>query len=183
MTITGMLEQEIEIPEGISIQITGPQVIVKGPNGQLSRRLSHPRVKIKKTDSKVLVYCEFPRVKEKALVGTYAAHIRNMVYGAKNDFEYHMKIVYSHFPMKVNVRGSVFVIENFMGERSPRKANIIEGVKVAVKGSDVTVTGADVEAAGQTAANIEKATRIKGYDPRVFQDGIYIVVKGRRTAA
>jgi large subunit ribosomal protein L6 len=183
MTITGMLEQEIEIPEGISIQINGPQVIVKGPNGQLSRRLSHPRVKIKKTDSKVLVYCEFPRVKEKALVGTYAAHIRNMVYGAKNDFEYHMKIVYSHFPMKVNVRGSVFVIENFMGERSPRKANIIEGVKVAVKGSDVTVTGADVEAAGQTAANIEKATRIKGYDPRVFQDGIYIVVKGRRTAA
>lgn len=183
MTITGMLEQEIEIPEGVSVQINGPQVVVKGPNGQLSRRLSHPRVKIRKTDSKVLVNCEFPRVKEKALVGTFTAHIRNMVYGAESDFEYHMKIVYSHFPMKVNVRGNKFVIENFMGERSPRNANIVEGVKVAVKGSDVTITGPDIEAVGQTAANIEKATHIRGYDPRVFQDGIYIVVKGRRAAA
>lgn len=183
MTITGMLEQEIDIPEGVTVNVDGPLVTVKGPNGQLSRKLSHPRLKIKRTDSKILVSCEFPRIKEKALVGTYAAHIRNMVYGVENDFEYHMKIVYSHFPMKVNVRGNKFVIENFMGERAPRYADIIDGVKVSVKGSDVTVTGPDKEDVGQTAANIERGTRIKGYDPRVFQDGIYIVVKGRRGKA
>lgn len=183
MTITGMLEEEIEIPKGVTIQIKDSQVTVKGPNGQLSRKLSHPRVKIAKTDSKILVSCEYPRIKEKALLGTYAAHIRNMVYGVQRDFEYHMTIVYSHFPMKVNIRGEKFIIENFMGERAPRYADIVQGVKVAVKGSDVTLTGADIESVGQTAANIEKATHIKGYDPRVFQDGIYIVQKGRRVQA
>lgn len=183
MTITGMMEQEIEIPDGVTVDIAGPQVTVKGPNGQLSRRLTHPRVKIQKTDGKVLVLSEFPRVREKSLVGTFTAHIKNMIHGAEKDFEYQMKIVYSHFPMKVNVRGDKFVIENFMGERAPRHADIYENVKVAVKGSDVIVTGNDIELVGQTAANIERATRIKGYDPRVFQDGIYIVHKGRRVTA
>jgi large subunit ribosomal protein L6 len=183
MTITGMLEQEIEIPEGVTVEINGPNVMVKGPNGQMSRELFHPKVGIRRTDGAIIVYSEFPRVREKSLVGTFTAHIRNMIYGAENDFEYQMKIVYSHFPMKVNVKGNRFVIENFMGERAPRYADIYEGVKVAVKGSDVTVSGCDIELVGQVAANIERATHIRGYDPRVFQDGIYIVQKGRRVEA
>ena len=43
---------------------------------------------------------------------------------------------------------------------------------------DVTVTGSDREKVGQTAANIERACKIKKRDRRVFQDGIYIVSKG-----
>ena len=180
MTITGMLEQEIVIPEGVNVDISGPQITVKGPNGQLSRKLHHPRVKIRRIDGNIVVFSELPRIMEKALVGTFVSHIRNMIYGAEKDFEYQMKIVYSHFPMKVNVRGDRFLIENFMGERAPRQADIYKGVKVSIKGSDVSVSGADIELVGQTAANIERATKIKRYDPRVFQDGIYIVKKGRR---
>ena len=51
-------------------------------------------------------------------------------------------------------------------------------VEVEVKNKvDVIVTGADIEKVGQTAANIERACRIRKRDRRVFQDGIYIVAK------
>ena len=151
MTITGIIEEHIELPEGVSAERKGPWVKVSGPNGELTKQLHHPRVDIKVGSEEIMVSSRLPRTREKSLVGTFAAHIRNMVQGVQEDYECRLKTVYSHFPMKVNV-----------------------------KGSDVTVTGANLEAVMQTAANIERATRISGYDPRVFQDGIYIVEKARR---
>ncbi len=71
-----------------------------------------------------------------------------------------------------------FVIENFLGERSPRRTRIVGETKVVVQGDQVVLTGSNVEDVGQTAANIERATKIRGFDPRVFQDGIYITSKG-----
>ncbi len=45
------------------------------------------------------------------------------------------------------------------------------------------LSGPDIERVGQSAANIERTTKIRDYDPRVFQDGIYIVDKARPRAA
>ncbi|OLE56260.1 50S ribosomal protein L6 [Euryarchaeota archaeon 13_1_20CM_2_64_92] len=123
------------------------------------------------------VRCEYPRRKEAALLGTFAAHLRNMVVGVREGFTYEMKIVYSHFPLKATVKGAEFVIENFLGEKFPRKTRIVGETKVEVNGDQVLLTGPDVEAVGQTAANIEQATKIRGFDPRIFQDGIYITKK------
>jgi large subunit ribosomal protein L6 len=72
----------------------------------------------------------------------------------------------------------MFVIQNFLGERSPRKALILDGVTVKAKGDDVTVEGIDKEKVGQTVANIERATAVSRRDIRVFQDGIYLTSKG-----
>src|SRR4030065_2566176 len=91
-----------------------------------------------------------------------------------------MKMVSAPFPIKASVNGDTFMIENFLGEKYPRKAKILGATKVNVKGDLVDLTGPDVEAVGQTAANIERATKIKGFDPRVFQDGIYIIQKPGR---
>ena len=112
------------------------------------------------------------------MVGTIRSHISNMIYGVKHGFTYKMKIVYAHFPMTVKVKGKLVTIDNFLGERHPRTAKIIgDDVKVSVKGDDVTITGINKENVGQTMANIEQATKIKGRDPRIFQDGIYLVDK------
>ena len=97
--------------------------------------------------------------------------------GVTRGFTYEMKVVYSHFPIKATVKGSEFVIENFLGEKFPRRATILIGTKVEIQGDRVVLTGPDIEAVSQTAANIEQATKIKGFDPRVFQDGIYITKK------
>ena len=44
----------------------------------------------------------------------------------------------------------------------------------------MTIEGNDIEAVGQTAANLERATSRGGFDKRVFQDGIYIVHKSHK---
>ncbi|EQD53807.1 50S ribosomal protein L6P, partial [mine drainage metagenome] len=66
------------------------------------------------------------------------------------------------------------IIENFLGEKYPRTAPLRPGTKAAVVGDIVVLSGYDVEQVGQSAANIERATHIRNYDPRVFQDGIYL---------
>jgi len=176
----GLLKDEIDIPEKVHVTFDGGVVKVKGPQGEISKKLSHPRVKLEMKGKHVIVSSELPRKKEKALVGTYGAHIRNMFVGATKGFEYKMKIVYAHFPIKTAIKGDTFVIENFLGEKSPRKTKILGDTKVTIKGDQVLLNGPNVEDVGQTAANIERATKIKGFDPRVFQDGIYIVEKPGR---
>ena len=169
--------REVEIPEGVKVEVERGKVIVEGPKGKLERELYHPRILIEKKDNKVEVKCEFARRKEKALVGTFAAHIRNMIKGVTEGFVYKMKVVYSHFPIKVNVKGNEVIIENFLGEKHPRKAKIFGNVKVSIKGDEIILEGINIEEVGQTAANIEDATKVKYRDVRVFQDGIYIVAK------
>jgi large subunit ribosomal protein L6 len=171
--------ESVKVPSGVTVSVAQGTVKVKGPKGELQRSLAHPKVQVVQEPGGVVVRCAMARRKDKALVGTYAAHIRNMVQGVQQEWEYRLKIVYSHFPIKAKVAGSDFVIENFLGERNQRKAPIPQGVKVKVDGDAVVVTGADLEKVGQTAATIEQATRIRDRDPRVFQDGIYITSKPR----
>ncbi len=182
MTITGMIDSEIEILEDVTVTKYGYVLTIKGPKGEISRAFRFPRVDLEVSEEKVNIRSEFPRIREKAMVGTYDSHIRNMMYGVKHGYNYDMKVVYSHFPMKVSVKDDQVMIDNYMGGKARRYAKIVKGVKVNVKGADVTVEGVDREACGQTAANIEKATRRRGFDRRTFQDGIYIVGKGRRVS-
>ena len=183
MTLTGKIEEMVEIPQGVKVTVEGSKVTVSGKAGQLSRDFSHPKVKIGKEEDHVSISCEFPKVKEKAAVGTFASHIQNMIDGVMGGFEYHMKVVYAHFPMKATVKGDKFIIENFLGEKAPRHANIVGKTKVTIKGAEVVLHNIDIEAVGQTAANIERACRIRNFDPRVFQDGIYIIEKARKVKA
>jgi len=91
-----------------------------------------------------------------------------------------MEVFYSHFPMDVAVENGEVVIENFLGERAPRRAPIHGDTDVAVDGEIVTLSGPDIEAVGQTAADIEQLTRVTDKDVRVFQDGVYITQKPNR---
>ncbi|MFQ6127641.1 MAG: 50S ribosomal protein L6 [Thermoplasmata archaeon] len=179
MPVSGRIEERVEIPDGVDLAIDGERMIISSQQATLERRFSHPRVFVRKDGSEVVVSCEFPRKKEAALVGTFASHIRNMILGATKGFQCRMRIVYSHFPMKVSVKEEekVLLIENFLGERHPRRAKIMGETKVMIEGDMVKLTGHSKEDVGQSAANIEQATKIRGYDPRVFQDGIYIIEK------
>ncbi len=177
MPVDAWIREEVEIPEGVEVTVEGNRVRVRGPKGELEREFNYPGFSIFLEDGKVVVYKEFPRRKDVAIARTFKAHISNMIRGVTEGFVYRLKVVYSHFPITVKVQGDRVMIENFLGEKSPRVARILPGVSVKVKGAYIEVEGIDKEAVGQTAANIERATRITKWDRRVFQDGVYIVEK------
>lgn len=173
MVLAAAIREEIEIPEGVEV-IIGDEVSVKGPNGETSRKFTYPNVTIAKEDNLIVLETAFPKKKDKSMIGTTRAHIQNMITGVTDGFTYHMKIVFAHFPMAVKAQGDKVIIENFIGERHPRSAKIVGDAKVQVKGDEVIITGINKEDVGQTMANLEQATKIRGKDPRVFQDGIYL---------
>ena len=174
------INEQIAIPDGVTATFENENLTINGEKGELTRTFSHPKIAVKINGNNIEINSKNVRRKEKALIGTYVAHIKNMIRGTTEGFEYKMKTVFSHFPIKTAVEGNEFVIQNFLGERAPRRAKILEGVTVETEGDDVTVTGIDKEKVGQTVANIERATKVKKRDIRVFQDGVYRTSKGGR---
>ena len=165
--------RSIEIPEEVEVNVEGRVVIAKGEKGTLTRDFSHAPVSVQLEESVIKIRANWPRKREAALVGTICSHIQNMIIGVTKGFTYKLKIVFSHFPISVKVREKTVTIENFTGERSPRIAKIMGDAKVIPKGDDIIVQGINIEDVSQTAANIERATKVKRKDPRVFLDGIY----------
>ena len=168
-------KSDIPIPEEANVIIEDYIVKISGPKGELQREFVYPGIEITKNDSKVVVDTKFVGKAQSAMVGTFVSHIKNMIMGVTKGFEYKSKVVYAHFPIQVKVEGSTFSIVNFLGERKPRKAKILPNVDIQIVKDEIFVRGINKESVAQTAANIEQATRIKRRDPRVFQDGIYVV--------
>ncbi len=168
-------EATAEIPDGVTVSKDGTRVVVTGPKGTLTRDMRFPGIAIEIADGMVTVSTAFTRKRIVAMVGTLASHIRNMCRGVDEGYEYRMKVVFSHFPIQLKLQGSTLVIDNFLGEKQSRFARIEPDVTAKVGNDAVTLSGIDKEKVGNSAANIEHATRIRNRDPRVFQDGIYIV--------
>ena len=171
--------EEVEVPEGVEVKLEGSSKIrVRGKLGELVKDLSHANARLELTSGKILIKVVGRGKRAEALIGTLRSVVRNMIIGVTQGFTYKLRVVASHFPISVKVQGDKVIIENFIGERNPRMAKIVgEGTRVEVRGEEVIVRGLDKEAVGQTAANIEQATRVRRKDLRKFLDGIYIYEK------
>ena len=172
------LRKEIEIPQGVEIEI-GKTIKVKGPKGEVERILSYPTVEVVKKGNVVALEPKRLTKREKKIINTYEAHVKNLFKGVLETFKYEVKVCSGHFPMSVSVVGDELVVKNFYGEKVPRRAKIIPGVTVKVEGEIIKIEGCDIEKVGQTAANMEKSTRITNRDRRIFQDGLWITSKGK----
>jgi large subunit ribosomal protein L6 len=175
------MEKIIEIPNDVEVEIINFKVKVKGPKGSLEKDFFNPifkrEIAMRKEDNKVFLSANSEKRKIKAMIGTIVSHINNMFDGVKEGYMAKLKIVYMHFPFTVKVSEKEVLINNFLGEKTPRKAKIIGECKVEVKEDEVIVSGISKDDVGQTSAQIERATRIKQRDRRVFQDGCFIIKK------
>jgi len=172
------LEQKIEIPDGVEVKINRNLVVVKGSEGEIKREFKFGKIKVEVRNKEIIISHEKATKKEKKMMNTITAHLKNMIKGVGEKFEYKLKVCFSHFPITVDIKEKEVIIKNFLGEKIPREMNIPEGAEIKIKGQDITITALDKEVAGQAAANFEKATKITGRDRRVFQDGIFITSKG-----
>lgn len=171
------LYQEIEIPEGIETNLEDTTLTIKGKEGEIKREFKIGKLDMEKKGNKLIIGNKKATKTEKRLMNTLAAHIKNMIKGVEEKFEYKLKICFSHFPMTVDVGEKEATIKNFLGEKIPRKVRLVPNVKVEVNKQDVIVSSHNKELAGQVAANFENATKIGKRDRRVFQDGIFITSK------
>jgi len=169
--------QKIEIPEGVKAEIDGNMLKVEGAEGKVERKFNTLKLDFKEENNQIIIGHKKATKKEKKLINTLSAHIRNIIKGVQKKFEYQIKICYSHFPITVELKDKEILIKNFLGEKEPRKIKVPEGADVEISKEIIKVSSSDKELAGQVAANFEKLTRIKKKDIRVFQDGLYIINK------
>lgn len=171
------ITEKIGIPEGVTVEIVGNVVKAKGPKGENKRAFAHPKIGVSRDDKNIILTSKKPTKREKTMLNSFRAHIKNLLKGVNEGFTYKLKMCFSHFPMNVSVEKDDILIKNFLGEKIPRTAKIMPGVQVKVEGSFVIVEGVDKEDTAVTASRIEQATRITKRDRRIFQDGCFLIEK------
>jgi large subunit ribosomal protein L6 len=174
------IETSVDLAEGVQASLEGNVVTFKGPKGENKRNFADKSVTITIKDNKINLVANRATKREKKKVGSFKSHLKNMIKGVNEGFTYRLKICSGHFPMTVAVSGDEFTIQNFLGEKVPRKLKIKEGAEVKVEGEEISVEGVDKEIISQTAASIEQLTRISNRDRRIFQDGCYIIMKDNK---
>jgi len=156
-------KKPIEIPAGVTVEITGPVIKVAGPKGELSRSLPH-QVKVAKEDSQIAVSLnEHARARElgntRALWGLVRALVSNMVEGVTKG--YSIKLEIEGVGYKAQVQGKDLVLD--VGFSHTVNIPAPEGVSFLVEKNVITVSGIDKEAVGQTAAKVRKAKPVEPY--------------------
>ena len=173
------ITEKLKIPEEVTIEIENHTIKANGIKGSNKRKIFHPKIKIEKKDNFIILILKKATKREKTTLNTLKAHIRNLIQGVKEGYEYQLKICSGHFPMNVSIQNNELIIKNFFGEKKPRKTKIVEGAEVKVEGDIIKVTGVDIDSVSQTASKIEQTTRRTGYDRRIYQDGIWIIKKAK----
>ncbi len=170
------MKEELQIPEDVEVKLQEHTLQLEKQGKKLEVQIPK-QVEIKLKDKKIDLSIEKPKKKQRGLLGTAKSKIKIALRGLEEDYEYNLVVIYRHFPMNLKIKGSKIEINNFTGEKNPRYAKIVGDTKVEIKGEEITVKGPNKEQTGQTAANLEQATLIRGKDPRKFEDGIYITKK------
>ncbi|MDG7010584.1 MAG: 50S ribosomal protein L6 [Nitrososphaerota archaeon] len=165
------------MPGGVTVTLAGRVLTVKGKLGEARKNFDKISVNLSVEGDRVVLSPFSAKKKDNVIINTVTSILNNMVTGVTKGYTYKVKVVYAHFPITVKTKGKQVLVENFVGERSPRVSDIVGDCKVSVEGDDVIVKGVSLEDVGQTAANIEQATKIKRKDQRVFLDGLYIYHK------
>lgn len=171
------ITEAVPVPEGVTAEVAGSILTVKGQKGELSKKVGTKRVSVEVKDGQVVFTAKNATKREKRSMRTGRAHARNMIRGVTEGHVYKLKICSGHFPMTVGVKDGAIEVKNFIGEKVPRVLPIREGCEVQVQGEEIVVESADKDLAGSQAAAIELLCRRPGFDTRIFQDGIYITVK------
>ncbi len=171
------MEITLDMPEGVQVSKEGDSLNVSGSKGSVKKVFRHPRVALDISD-KIKISTSSKARKDRAVAGTWVAHLKNMFAGVEKGYEYKMKIIFTHFPMIVKQETNKIIIANFMGEKGTRTAAIVGNTEVKIEKEYLTMSGPDKEEVSQSAANVEQACRKKKKDLRVFHDGIYICSKG-----
>lgn len=157
MSLVG--KKPIEIPKGVKVQVKDGVVLVEGPKGKLSYKLS-PRIKSAVKDNQVIVTRGTEIKIDKSLHGLSRALIYNMVYGVDQGYKKELEVIGTGY--KVGVQGKTLNMN--VGYSHPVSFPIPEGIKIETpKANQLVVTGIDKQKVGEIAAQIRAVSPPEPY--------------------
>lgn len=148
----------ITVPEKTEIKVSEGVISVKGPLGELSRPL-HSTLEVKIGDNEVTVNPKKETLESRALWGTYASHITNMIAGVNQLFE--KKLILEGIGFKSEVSGDTLTLA--LGFSHPVVVTIPEGLKVTAEKNLITVSGINKEEVGQFTAKVRALKKPEPY--------------------
>jgi len=140
----------IPVPSGVTIDVKGQDVAVKGPKGNLKLTL-RPEISVKQEDGKLVI----ARVSEDRMVrslhGLSRTLVANMVKGVTDGFSRVLEVTGVGY--RATMDGKKLVMQ--LGYSHPVEIDPPAGLEIAVgKGNVITVSGIDKQAVGDLAADI-----------------------------
>ena len=148
----------ITLPEKTEINISGGSVSVKGPLGVLTRPL-HPVIEVKMSGNEVSVLPKKMTLESRALWGTYASHLTNMISGVNKPFE--KKLILEGIGFKSEVKDDKILLA--LGFSHPVVVLIPGGLKVTAEKNVITISGSDKEEVGQLASKLRSLKKPEPY--------------------
>lgn len=173
-------KQQITIPPGTEVSVATDSIQVKGKGGTLSKQM-HPAIKISVKDGIASVEPANNSRVARALWGTYAAHVKNMVAGVNVPFTKKLQVEGIGFKAEISGKN----LKLALGFSHPVIVAIPEGVAAVVEKNIITVSGADKEKVGQFAASVRELKKPEPYKGKgIRYEGETIIRKqGKKAAA
>lgn len=152
-------KKKIILPPGVTLDIQKNEVVIKGPKGELRQKL-HPHVTLAKDDEGYnLTVVSENNKQDRALWGTFASLLLNMVKGATEGFKKQLEI--NGVGFKAAMKGTSLMLE--VGFSHPVEVKPVQGIKFAVEKNLITVEGFDKQVVGEMAAQIRRIKKPEPY--------------------
>lgn len=172
-------KRPIDIPAGTEATVSGNEIVVKGKGGTLRRSL-HPAVAVTVSGKEVIVSMAEESRLARALWGTYASHIRNMLTGVNQPFTKKLQIEGIGFRAEVAGRE----VKLMVGYSHPVSLSLPEGLTVSADKGLITISGADKEVVGQFAASLRAVRPPEPYKGKGirYEDEVVHRKQGKKAA-
>ncbi|MEK7147982.1 MAG: 50S ribosomal protein L6 [Patescibacteria group bacterium] len=148
----------ITLPEKTEVNVRDGSMVVKGPLGELTREL-HPIIDINIEGNIVTIVPKKLTLESRALWGTYASHLTNMVAGVNKPFE--KKLILEGIGYKSEVKGDKIVFA--LGFSHPVEVEIPKTLKVTAEKNNITISGSNKEEVGAYAAKLRALKKPEPY--------------------
>ena len=143
-------KKPVVLPKNVTATIDGQTIKVKGPRGELERRL-HPALGVALEDGSVVVSRPDDEAEHKALHGLTRTLVSNMVEGVTKGFQKQLEIVGVGYKAETRPYG----LQLALGFSHPVEYRAPKGIKLAApQPTQITIEGADKEMVGQVAAEL-----------------------------
>ncbi len=148
----------IKIPAGTEVSVASSELTVKGKGGTL-KKMVHAAVTSAVADGEVTVAPKETSRIARALWGTYASHVRNMIAGVNTPFV--KKLQVEGIGYRAELAGKQIKLQ--VGFSHPVILSIPAGITAVVEKNVITVSGADKESVGQFAASVRAVRKPEPY--------------------